>query len=635
MPREQLHLLAADVDRLLAAGAAVAAGDEKLRQRAARLRELGRQVPVLAQIADAADRVVNAPPKQATPALLDLLLVVRQVRAGLASAGVEGAVEPVPPSGPWATAMPTRDLEHVLDSLASSAPDRPRVLKQALRRDDFTDLRLVGPLLRALNTTHQGLGRLLAEKALPAFGPALVPELERALDLKGKSADARRLVALCALDAPKGAALCRRALAEGSGPVKIQALRSLSRLAPAETEEAALALLKQKAGEPVHDAAYFALGTARGDAALEALLSCFLSPKGDDYFPVQDSLARLPHPEATARLLEELARALEDYQTRRAARGKKKAPGKGKAAQAREAQKAERLLQEASARCARLADVLGRRKDRAAVPALVELLGYPDVNLRLSAANALLEIGDAEGLRAVAALLGDRQLAHLGVRAAWALPAKDRFDCLAPALATLSLPKPGQRTPGENVLNLFHGELTLLAIRDEDGGPDEGVGDYDIYDDEFADESDWEEVEAAPPKPITDWDPRWVPALRKHLNGPSRGGVAIALAVLEREQVVPELLKMLPAALAKNVWGVTQALATLRVRQAVPVLVKAYAQRTADAYQICNALRQIGDPSAIPPLMEYLKKARHGFKRDLAEELVKELEQRAAKEQPA
>src|SRR5437867_1667848 len=108
MPREQLQLLAHDVDRLLAAGASVAAGDEKLRQRSGRLRELGQKVPVLAQIADAVDRTVNAPPKQVTPALLDLLLVVRQVRASLTAAGADGAAEPLPASGPWTSAAPTR-----------------------------------------------------------------------------------------------------------------------------------------------------------------------------------------------------------------------------------------------------------------------------------------------------------------------------------------------------------------------------------------------------------------------------------------------------------------------------------------------------------------------------------------------
>src|SRR3954471_4723226 len=115
MPREQLQLLAHDVDRLLAAGAAGAAGDEKLRQRSARLRELAPKVPVLLQIADAVDRTVNAPAKQVTPALLDLLLIVRQVRANLSAAGVQGELTPVAPSGPWTTAAPVRELESWLD----------------------------------------------------------------------------------------------------------------------------------------------------------------------------------------------------------------------------------------------------------------------------------------------------------------------------------------------------------------------------------------------------------------------------------------------------------------------------------------------------------------------------------------
>jgi HEAT repeat protein len=636
MPREQLQLLAGDVDRLLAAGAAVAAGDEKLRQRGQRLRELGQKVPVLAQIADAVDRAVNSAPKQVTPALLDLLLVVRQVRAGLASAGADGAAEPVPPSGPWASAMPTRELEGVLENLASSDYDRPRVLKKALKRDDFTDLRLVGPLLRALNTTHHGLGRLLAEKAVPAFGKAMVPELEATLNLKGKTADARRLLALCALDAEKGMALCRQALADGSVPVKIQGLKSLSRLAPAETEKAALALLEQKAATEVQNAAYFALATGTSDEAIEALVACFISPRGEDFYAVHESLVRQAHPKTTARLLEELTRALEDLRARQAAKGKKKAAvkggkAKGKTAQAKEAQKEARLLQEAIDRVARLAYVLGMRKDRKAVPALIELLGHANANPRMAAGNALLGLGDPDGLRAVAGLLGDKQLWHVAVQAAWRLPGKERFDFLAPAVGSLSQAKAGQRAVGENVLNLFLGELNQLSRDDEYGEAEEDDGAYDVYDDEFEDDEQWEEEEGTPLPRITDWDPRWVPALRKHLNGPSRGGVAIALAVLQGEKIVPELLKILPAAAAKNVWGVIHALAMLRVRQAVPTLVKAFLQKTGDAYTIYNALRQIGDPSAIPPLREYLRKAKESYKKNLAQELVEELEKRAEK----
>ena len=60
MPREQLKSLAADVQRLLVAGSGVAAGDDGLRRRATALRDLGKKVPVLAQVADTVERVRGA-----------------------------------------------------------------------------------------------------------------------------------------------------------------------------------------------------------------------------------------------------------------------------------------------------------------------------------------------------------------------------------------------------------------------------------------------------------------------------------------------------------------------------------------------------------------------------------------------
>jgi HEAT repeat protein len=645
MPREQLQLLAADVDRLLAAGAAVAAGDEKLRQRSQRLRELGQKVPVLAQIADAVDRAVSAPPKQVAPALLDLLLVVRQVRASLTAAGADGAAEPVPPSGPWACAAPTRDLEGWLDTLVSSGYERPKKLKKAMQQPGFTDLRMVTPLLRALGANHHGLARLVAEKALPAFGRAVLPELERGLDLKGKSGDARRLQAICVLDQEKGAALCRQALAEGSAPVKIQGLKSLSRIAPKETEKAALSLLEQKAAAAVHAAAYYALATGQSDEALEALVSGFLGGKGQDWLLLNNaehSLAKLSHPRTTARLLEELGRVQEEIRTREAAaRSKKKSPAKGgkakgKAAQDKEAQKAARLLQEAIDRGTRLARLLGQRREKKAVPALVGLLGHSNANLREAAAEALLTLADPEGVRAVADLMDDKQLWYFAIRAAWNLPPKEQFERLQPAVATLSQPKPAQRVRGQNVLNLFSWEMNRLgepdeAFEDEDEGP--GDEEHDEYDDEFEAEDedggheDYDE-EGNPRKPITDWDPRWVPALRKHLKGEARDSVAVALTVLEGAKMVPELLKLLPTTAVKGHEGVITALARLQVREAVPKLVELLPQKGVNAHAVCQALRRLGDASLVPTLEAYLKKTKDWYQKHLFESLVEYLEKR-------
>ncbi|HYT94790.1 MAG TPA: HEAT repeat domain-containing protein [Gemmataceae bacterium] len=636
MPREQLQLLAADVDRLLAAGAAVAAGDEGLRRRGKALREFGQKVPVLVQITDAVDRAVNAPPKQVTPALLDLLLIVRQVRGSLAAAGASGDVTPVEASGPWASPAPLRDVEEWLDTLNRSGQQRVKLLKQAVARPDFIDVRLVDPLLKALGSTHRTLAHTVAAKALPAFGKAVLPELERGLDLpKGKAADARRLLAICVLDAKKGAALCRQALAEGSAPVKVQGLRNLSRIAPSETEDAALALLQAKDSEAVHAAAYYALATARSDAALEALLGGLLQPTKWRYWHLtHTSLRKLAHPKTTARLLEELAKFLERVKELSAKKGNKKAPaakgkGQSKTAQAKAAQKEARLLDETINATCRLIALLGARRDKTAMPTLTALLQHSTPNIRGAAAEALITLREQAGLETVATLGEDKLLWHCAIRAAWALPAKERFDWLAPALATLSAAKPAQRSRGDTVLGFFHEQFWRLGAEgdlDEAEDEDEDEDDSEVDEDEAEDL--WEEEDLVV-NVIPDWDPRWVPALRKHLNGPSRNSVAVALTVLERAKFAPELLRLLVPSATKGEIGVMQALGWLGVKEAVKPLLGLLSVRTANHYWVVDALERLGDPSIMPQLQALLNKAKDSWKKRQLEDLIEHLEKQA------
>jgi hypothetical protein len=239
MPREQLRALAADVDRLLVAGARAASGDEGLRRRARALRRLARQVPVLAQVADAVERVTESPAEQAAPALLDLLLLTRQLRASLASAGVEGPPEAIPASGPWSTEASLAAVEKARAALATEHEDRVR---DAVPRATG-DLRLVGPLLKALHSFRYEVTEFVCETALPAFGPAVLGELRRDLNLRRGSLDGWRLVAVARIDPALGAELCREALREGTAAVKPYALKALAFAAPAEAEPTALALL--------------------------------------------------------------------------------------------------------------------------------------------------------------------------------------------------------------------------------------------------------------------------------------------------------------------------------------------------------------------------------------------------------
>jgi len=203
MPREQLRALAADVNRLLAAGSSSVAGDEGLGRRAQALHALATKVPALRPIAESIARALVADAPTAARALLDLAMIVGQARAALATAGVEGAAEPVGPAGPWATDAPAHDVYAVARSLAATGPGRVQVVREVVDRGAFLDLRLLGPLTDGLADPFGELADLIAEQALPAFGPAALPTLLGRRDLRGP-AGSRRVRAIFAIDPGAG-----------------------------------------------------------------------------------------------------------------------------------------------------------------------------------------------------------------------------------------------------------------------------------------------------------------------------------------------------------------------------------------------------------------------------------------------
>jgi HEAT repeat protein len=203
--REHLQALVDDVDRLLAAGSAAAVGDERLHQRAAALRELGQQVPALASAADALDRVGQADRRQANRALLDLVVMARQVRIGLGASAPEGDVTPLPPSGPWTTDLPTAELYSLAGALWGRDAGRIDFLESAAARD----LRLWPMLVQPLDTRGE-MGDHVALRMLPRFGPPVLPDLERDLDLRQHPGAGRRLATIALIDFEAAVQLCLR-----------------------------------------------------------------------------------------------------------------------------------------------------------------------------------------------------------------------------------------------------------------------------------------------------------------------------------------------------------------------------------------------------------------------------------------
>lgn len=341
MSREQLLGLVDDVDRLLGAGASAAIGNEKLQNRGRVVRDLAGKVPALAPVADAIDKVVQSDAKKASSAFLDLLVMTRQLRASLSSAGIAGDIQPPVKSGPWTTQQSVRELYPAQEQLQNIGGGREKFIREAVENNTLNDLRLVTDLIQCLDDNNYTIADMVAEKVLPKIGPGVVAEVMEGLDLQGKTAEARRLGVVCRIDKKKGLELCRQAIKEGSVAMRVKALEMLPDVVddPDEAEKAGLELIEDKKGE-VRAAAVSALRKSKSDKVLDILLDAAEDKSGEVCAQAAVALKEVPNTKASPRLLEKLEQHLEklkdlekekrDFKKEAKPAAGKKAPAAGK-----------------------------------------------------------------------------------------------------------------------------------------------------------------------------------------------------------------------------------------------------------------------------------------------------------------
>ncbi len=404
MARDQLLGLASDVDRFLAAGAASAGGSENLRRRGKTLRDLGQKVPALKPVADAVDKVLESTSKQAANAFLDLVSMTRQLRTSLSGAGVEGTLTPAPASGPWTTPLHTRDLNPLYGALAETGSGREEVLKDGIQRKVIGDLRLMSPLLDAIEDNYTPISELVTEEGLPALGKGVIPEVQARLKIaEGKVPDARRLEVICKLDRTLGLQLCRQAVKEGSIPLKVKALELLPDVSDrGEAEKTGLEMCKDKSAE-VRAAAILALRDAKSEEALNTVLEATTDRSLTARESAAQTLAKLPNPNTTPRLLAQLQESLESLAQHKPAKkekdakaakpkGKKAAPAPVTKADAAFAKKKEELITQAVYWLGILGDRKGPGREEAA-RVVLPLLNHKEFRIKDAAINALGGIG--------------------------------------------------------------------------------------------------------------------------------------------------------------------------------------------------------------------------------------------------
>jgi hypothetical protein len=220
---------AKEVRRLAIAGSPLAAGDFRLKKLIAPLEQAGAKVPVFAQVAKAVSEVVQGTEAESATRLLSLSTLLNAIlytQGQTTAAGDFRELETFETKCA-STRTTARALKPIIQALSTSGGGRIEVIKSAVERGAFNDLRLIDPSIQALGDNYPEIADLVAEKILPGFGPGIIPRLKATFDPKGKRADARKLAVMHQLDPAGMLELCKTALDDGSPEVKAVAIACL------------------------------------------------------------------------------------------------------------------------------------------------------------------------------------------------------------------------------------------------------------------------------------------------------------------------------------------------------------------------------------------------------------------------
>lgn len=215
--------------RLAIAGAAVASGDFRLKKLIGPLGQAGAKAPVFARVAQAVQAIVQGDEKTASASLLDLATLVNAILQTQGETGITGELKPIETTdlGAPHTQSTARVLKPLFTALQTTGSGRIELIRDAVERGTFKDLRMVQPALNALDDSYPEIASLIAAKVLPLYGRAIVPALRAKLDLNGRAGHVHRLHLLHMLDPEGSREIVRQALDVGSKEIRVAAVECL------------------------------------------------------------------------------------------------------------------------------------------------------------------------------------------------------------------------------------------------------------------------------------------------------------------------------------------------------------------------------------------------------------------------
>lgn len=308
MAKDTLKQLDLSIDEMMFTGAQVARTNSALTSSKIKLAPIASKIPAIRRVTEQVAKLEHAEGKAAATELLDLALLLAQVRSAQAApelpaemgelGELASAVKMGSPMGPNELQLMVAALRNTSEA---KGKQRPQIIADAVSRGTARDLRILSLCVPALSDA--GVADVVEQSLLPAMGEAVVHELRRELDIeKGRGVDQRILRSLVRIQGPKALDILHDSVERGSIDIRSAAIEEFGKVAPREAEPIAVMLVEKDRSKEVKIAAIRALAKATSDEALDVLIGAF-GGSAEMRSASEASLMQSTHPRATEKII--------------------------------------------------------------------------------------------------------------------------------------------------------------------------------------------------------------------------------------------------------------------------------------------------------------------------------------------
>ena len=308
MAKDTLKQLDLSIDEMMFTGAQVARTNSTLTTSKHKLAPIASKIPAIRRVTEQVAKLEHAEGKSAATELLDLALLLAQVRSAQAAPDLPaevGELGELPPAVKMGSPMGPNELQLMVAALRNTSEakgkQRPQIIADAVSRGTARDLRILSLCVPALS--DGGIADVVELSLLPAMGEAVVHELRRELDIeKGRGVDQRILRSLVRIQGPRALDILHDAVDRGSVEIRSAAIEEFGKVAPPEAEPIAVMLVEKDRSKEVKIAAIRALAKATSDEALDVLSGAF-GGSAEMRSAAEASLMQSTHPRATEKII--------------------------------------------------------------------------------------------------------------------------------------------------------------------------------------------------------------------------------------------------------------------------------------------------------------------------------------------